>query len=92
MNFIIQLNPTESASYEVALDAIKNPVDACEELYKKIVILTKQIAELREAQKKRKSFMPPKVTKSNFAFAENLYLSESYELMLARWTKLEKVK
>ena len=39
------------------MDAIKNPVDACEELYRKIVILSKQIAELGEAQNKRKNFV-----------------------------------
>ena len=43
------------------MDAIKNPVDACEELYRKIVILSKHIAELGEAQNKRKNFMTLKL-------------------------------
>ena len=73
MNFIVQLNSIESTSYNLALDAIRNPVDACEELYQKIVILTKQITELGEAQKKRKSFMQ-KVTKSHFYFGRKLVL------------------
>jgi len=53
--FFAQLNPTDGESYKIALDAIKNPVDACEELYKKIVILTKQISELGAAENKGKN-------------------------------------
>ena len=33
-------------SYENALDAIKNPVVACQMLYENIVLLTKQISDL----------------------------------------------
>ena len=52
--FLLQLNPTDGASYKIALDAIRNPVDACEDLYEKIMILTKQISELGEAESKGK--------------------------------------
>ena len=41
-----QLNPTGAASYKVALEAIKNPVLACQQLYEKIEILVEQISEL----------------------------------------------
>ena len=43
-----QLNPTGAASYKVALEAIKNPVLACQELYEKIEFLVEQISELEE--------------------------------------------
>ena len=46
-----QLNPTGAASYKVCLDAIKNPVSACQQLYEKIEILIEQISEL-EADRK----------------------------------------
>ena len=91
MNFIVQLNSIESTSYNLALDAIRNPVDACEELYQKIVILTKQITELGRL-KRNVRVLCKKLQNHIFTLAENLYLSESYELMLARWMKLEKVK
>lgn len=43
------MNPTAAASYKVALDAVKNPVKACQQLYEKIEILTEQISELETA-------------------------------------------
>lgn len=46
----MQLNPTKAASYKVALDAIKNPVEACQQLYEKIEILTEHITELEATQ------------------------------------------
>ena len=49
--WFMQLNPTGAASNKVALDAIKNPVNACQQLYEKIEILIERISELEAASK-----------------------------------------
>ncbi|XP_065883522.1 inositol hexakisphosphate and diphosphoinositol-pentakisphosphate kinase 2-like isoform X2 [Dysidea avara] len=41
-----QLNPTKVPSYDTAIDAIKNPVVACQMLFENIALLTKQISDL----------------------------------------------
>jgi len=50
----MQLNSTGAASYQVALDAIKNPEEACQQLHEKIEILTEHIAELEATQNEGK--------------------------------------
>ena len=50
-HLFLQLNPTEAPSYKAALDAVKNPVNACQQLYEKIDILTEKISELEAAGK-----------------------------------------
>ena len=51
-----QLNPTGAASYKVSLEAIKNPVLACQQLYEKIEILIEQISELEADRKNGESY------------------------------------
>ena len=58
MKFVLwfmQLNPTGATSNKAALDAIKNPVNACQQLYEKIEILIERISELEAASKKGSS-------------------------------------
>ena len=49
-----QLNQTEVESYKFALDAIDNPVHACQQLHEKIEILTQQISELEATREEGK--------------------------------------
>ena len=35
-------------SYHIAIDAIKNPVEACQQMYDNIVLLVKQISDLED--------------------------------------------
>ena len=55
LHLFLQLNPTEAPSYKAALDAIKNPVNACQQLYEKIEILIEKISKLEAAGKEGKS-------------------------------------
>ena len=55
LHLFAQLNPTGATSYNVSLDAIKNPVVACQQLYEKIEILIEQISELEATRKDGRS-------------------------------------
>ena len=57
MHLFLQLNPTGTPSCQAALDAIKNPVNACQQLYEKIEILIEKISELEAARKEGKSLL-----------------------------------
>ena len=52
---LIQLSPTEVPSYDAAIDAIKNPVVACQLMFENIVLLTKHISDL-EVDKKEGTY------------------------------------
>ena len=52
---LMQLSPTEAPSYDAAIDAIKNPVVACQLMFENIALLTKQISDL-EVDKKEGTY------------------------------------
>ncbi|XP_039614830.1 inositol hexakisphosphate and diphosphoinositol-pentakisphosphate kinase 2 isoform X2 [Polypterus senegalus] len=70
-----KLAPTASASLIKSMQMIKNPVKTCDKVYSVIQSLTSQIRQRME---------DPKSTDIQ------LYHSETLELMLRRWAKLEK--
>nr|XP_033785057.1 inositol hexakisphosphate and diphosphoinositol-pentakisphosphate kinase 2 isoform X2 [Geotrypetes seraphini] len=70
-----KLTPTESTSLIKSMHIIKNPVKTCDKVYCLIQSLTSQIRQRME---------DPKSTDIQ------LYHSETLELMLRRWAKLEK--
>ncbi|XP_041424336.1 inositol hexakisphosphate and diphosphoinositol-pentakisphosphate kinase 2 isoform X11 [Xenopus laevis] len=70
-----KLSPTGSVSQIKSMHFIKNPVKTCDKVYSLIQSLTSQIRQRMEDPK----------------FADiQLYHSETLELMLRRWSKLEK--
>ncbi|XP_053330479.1 inositol hexakisphosphate and diphosphoinositol-pentakisphosphate kinase 2 isoform X4 [Spea bombifrons] len=70
-----KLTPTGSVSQIKSMHIIKNPVRTCDKVYSLIQSLTSQIRQRMEDPK----------------FADiQLYHSETLELMLRRWSKLEK--
>ncbi|XP_065883537.1 inositol hexakisphosphate and diphosphoinositol-pentakisphosphate kinase 2-like isoform X2 [Dysidea avara] len=52
-----KLSPTGATSYQVAIDAIKNPVVACQMMYDNIVLLIKQISDLEADGKEVKLYL-----------------------------------
>ncbi|KAM6473174.1 inositol hexakisphosphate and diphosphoinositol-pentakisphosphate kinase 2 isoform 3-T9 [Liasis olivaceus] len=70
-----KLTPSGSISLIKSMQVIKNPIKTCDEVYSLIQSLTSQIKQRMEDPK----------------FADiQLYHSETLELMLRRWAKLEK--
>ncbi|XP_038661099.1 inositol hexakisphosphate and diphosphoinositol-pentakisphosphate kinase 2 isoform X5 [Scyliorhinus canicula] len=70
-----KLAPTKSSSIIKSMQLIKNPVKTCDKVYALIQSLTSQIRQRMEDPKSADI---------------QLYHSESLELMLRRWAKLEK--
>jgi hypothetical protein len=70
-----KLAPTRNYSLKSALEFIKNPHVMC----KKVLIYIKELTDL----------IRNKITKSK-CYEKELYHSETWELMLRRWAKLEK--
>ncbi|XP_064164928.1 inositol hexakisphosphate and diphosphoinositol-pentakisphosphate kinase 2 [Anguilla rostrata] len=70
-----QLAPTTSTSLVKSMQMIKNPVKTCDKVYSLIQNLTQQIRQRMEDPKSADI---------------QLYHSETLELMLRRWSKLEK--
>ncbi|XP_069840073.1 inositol hexakisphosphate and diphosphoinositol-pentakisphosphate kinase 1 isoform X6 [Dendropsophus ebraccatus] len=70
-----KLAPTSSSSLLNSMESIKNPVKTCDEVFALIESLTSQIRQRLEDPKSADL---------------QLYHSETLELMLQRWTKLER--
>lgn len=70
-----RINPTNNFSLRSTLDFINNPVDMCRQVYNYVKELNNLI---------RKKIM------DNKYYDMKLYHDESWELMLRRWSKLEK--
>ncbi|KAM4593361.1 inositol hexakisphosphate and diphosphoinositol-pentakisphosphate kinase 2 isoform 15-T15 [Odontesthes bonariensis] len=98
------LAPTCSASLVNSMKMVKNPVETCDEVYALIQSLTSQIRKRMEDPKsageekvfafdKKFFFLTGRVKKQPFCSLSSdlqLYHSETLELMLQRWSKLER--
>lgn len=70
-----KIDPTNNFSIRSSLDFIKNPVEMCRKVYSYVKELVKLIRN--------------KITDGKY-YDLKLYHEESWELMLRRWSKLEK--
>ncbi|KAJ0001825.1 hypothetical protein NQD34_001621 [Periophthalmus magnuspinnatus] len=75
-----RLAPTNSASLLNSMKLVENPVQTCDRVYALIQSLTAQIRTRMEDPTSAGTFISP----------HRLYHSESLELMLQRWSKLER--
>ena len=91
--FPIQLAPTHPKAIIEAMDTVKNPREKCEQLYEQIKALLTEIRKKADSEASCKNHCCTLRTKyvSVICFVlDVLNHGESLQLMINRWTKLEK--